>query len=328
MAETTPGCMSAGVGWKGQVLEAPNLRMRLLTDDDVDVLTALADDWDVARFTAFLPHPFTPDDAREVISRSRAGPANGIDIQVGLERRTDGVLVGCAGLEIVGDEGEIGYFVGAQHNGHGFATEAVHALVRLAFTAMGLTAVTAEVMADNAASARVLEKAGFVRDGERMGCRGRCAEVVTVAFSMTAEAWAAREAAKPRLLVAAVALIDVDGRVLIGQRPTGKPLAGLWEFPGGKVEAGETPEAALVRELHEELGIDITESCLAPLTFASHAYESFHLLMPLYACRTWQGTVTAREGQALKWVHPARLADHPLPPADIPLAPLIRDFLG
>ncbi len=128
-------------------------------------------------------------------------------------------------------------------------------------------------------------------------------------------------------LVAAVALIDPDGRVLLAQRPEGKPMAGLWEFPGGKVEPGETPEVALIRELHEELGIDTWASCLAPLTFASHGYEHFHLLMPLYACRRWQGTVTPREGQALKWVRPAQLADYPMPPADIPLIPILRDWL-
>jgi 8-oxo-dGTP diphosphatase len=129
------------------------------------------------------------------------------------------------------------------------------------------------------------------------------------------------------VLVAAVALIDPDGRVLLAQRPEGKSMAGLWEFPGGKVEAGETPEAALIRELHEELGIETWSSCLAPLTFASHAYESFHLLMPLFACRRWQGTVTPREGQALKWVRPAALRDYPMPPADIPLIPILRDWL-
>lgn len=129
------------------------------------------------------------------------------------------------------------------------------------------------------------------------------------------------------VLVAAVALIDADGRVLLAQRPPGKTMAGLWEFPGGKVEPGETPEAALIRELHEEIGIDTWASCLAPLTFASHAYETFHLLMPLFACRRWQGTPMPREGQALKWVRPAALRDYPMPPADIPLIPILRDWL-
>lgn len=129
------------------------------------------------------------------------------------------------------------------------------------------------------------------------------------------------------VLVSAVALIDKDGRVLLAQRPEGKSMAGLWEFPGGKVEPGETPEEALIRELEEELGINTWSSCLAPLTFASHRYEDFHLLMPLFACRKWQGTPMSKEGQALKWVHANALRDYPMPPADVPLIPILRDWL-
>jgi 8-oxo-dGTP diphosphatase len=121
------------------------------------------------------------------------------------------------------------------------------------------------------------------------------------------------------VLVAACALVDADGRVLIAQRPTGKPMAGLWEFPGGKVESGERPEQTLIRELKEELAIVVREDCLAPLTFVSHAYPDFHLLMPLYVCRRWEGTVTATEGQQLAWVKPNRLRDYEMPPADVPL---------
>ncbi|MDE0697879.1 MAG: (deoxy)nucleoside triphosphate pyrophosphohydrolase [Boseongicola sp.] len=129
------------------------------------------------------------------------------------------------------------------------------------------------------------------------------------------------------VLVSAVALVDPDGRVLLAQRPSGKSMPGLWEFPGGKIEEGEAPEAALMRELREELGIETWESCLAPLTFASHAYDDFHLLMALFACRKWQGTPVSREGQSLKWVRPAALRDYPMPPADIPLIPALRDWL-
>jgi 8-oxo-dGTP diphosphatase len=134
-------------------------------------------------------------------------------------------------------------------------------------------------------------------------------------------------AARRLILVAACALIDVDDRVLLARRPAGKPMAGLWEFPGGKVEAGETPEATVIRELHEELGVDTVTSCLAPLTFASHAYADFHLLMPLFVCRVWQGEPRAREGQALRWVRPARMTELPMPPADTPLVVFLRDFL-
>ncbi|CCM77475.1 8-oxo-dGTP diphosphatase MutT [Rhizobium mesoamericanum] len=135
------------------------------------------------------------------------------------------------------------------------------------------------------------------------------------------------ETARSILLVAACALIDSDGRILLAQRPQGKSLAGLWEFPGGKVEPGETPEESLVRELHEELGITTKVACLAPLSFASHSYEKFHLLMPLYVCRRYEGIPHGKEGQALKWVKPQTLRDYPMPPADEPLIPILQDLL-
>lgn len=134
-------------------------------------------------------------------------------------------------------------------------------------------------------------------------------------------------ASKGLLLVAACALVDVDGRVLLAQRPEGKSLAGLWEFPGGKLEPGEMPEDSLIRELREELGISVRKACLAPLTFASHAYEDFHLLMPLYVCRRWEGQVQGLEGQALKWVKPSMLRDFAMPPADEPLVAALLDLL-
>ncbi len=129
------------------------------------------------------------------------------------------------------------------------------------------------------------------------------------------------------LLVAAAALIDVDGRVLICKRPAGKSLAGLWEFPGGKVEPGETPEACLIRELDEELGVTVAHACLAPFVFASHDYDSFHLLMPLYLCRRWEGVPAAREHEAITWVRPNRMSDYPMPPADAPLVAWLRDLI-
>lgn len=129
------------------------------------------------------------------------------------------------------------------------------------------------------------------------------------------------------VLVAACALVDVDDRVLLARRPPGKSMAGLWEFPGGKVDAGETPETALIRELKEELAIDVTQACLAPFTFASHTYEDFHLVMPLYVCRRWHGTVSALEGQELAWVRPVRMSGYPMPPADEPLVAMLCDLL-
>jgi 8-oxo-dGTP diphosphatase len=148
-------------------------------------------------------------------------------------------------------------------------------------------------------------------DGRERYCAGMQAEAV----------------AKPMILVAAAALVDIDGRVLIAKRPHGKELAGFWEFPGGKVENGETPEQCLIRELDEELGIKVTKACLAPFVFTSHAYESFHLLMPLYLVRRWEGFVSAREHEAIAWVKPDKLGDYQMPPADEPLVAWLRDFL-
>ncbi|MEP3477088.1 MAG: 8-oxo-dGTP diphosphatase MutT [Hyphomicrobiales bacterium] len=137
-----------------------------------------------------------------------------------------------------------------------------------------------------------------------------------------------KKSSKTRILhVVACALIDRDGRVLLAERPKGRSMEGLWEFPGGKIEEGETPEKALIRELNEELGIDTSENCLAPFTFASHSYEEFHLLMPLYICRKWKGHIMGKENQNLKWVKPNKLADYPMPPADVPLVAMLRDFL-
>ena len=192
---------------------------------------------------------------------------------------------------------------------------------------------------DNARSAAVLARIGFRETGtgaQDFLSRGgampvRVFEATRADLAPTPVAAApAPEAApdgKPILLVAAVGLIDPDNRVLLARRPEGKPLAGLWEFPGGKMHPGETPEDALIRELKEELGIDVTAACLAPFAFASHGYERFHLLMPLFLCRRWAGTVTPMEGQALAWVRPQKLADYAMPPADVPLVALLRDFL-
>nr|WP_316977827.1 8-oxo-dGTP diphosphatase MutT [Shumkonia mesophila] len=316
--------------WGGAPIATARLRLRPPAAEDGPALMALAGEWEVARFTAFIPHPYAESDAREFIATAAAKRAHRQEAIFVLERRAEGDVIGAVGVAVDGAAGgEVGYWVGKPHWGRGYAAEAVKGLLGLAFDGLGLERVGAAVMKENAASARVLEKAGFARRGEGTGscCQGRCAGRATVAFEMTAEAWRTARAARLTLLVVAVALIDADGRVLIARRPPGKSMAGLWEFPGGKVHAGETPEAALVRELNEELGIDITESCLAPFTFASHAYADFHLLMPLYLCRVWTGDLTPREGQALKWVQPTALRDYPMPPADEPLVAMLRDFL-
>lgn len=317
--------MHAGRG--GATLEATHIRLRRLAPADAPALAALVGDWEVARMTARIPHPYDEGMAAAFITEAAARAAAGTEHVWAIERLVDRRLVGGVGFRWRDGAPEVGYWVGRPFWGQGYATEAVRRLLDWLFADAGGERVLSETLSENRASARVLEKSGFADAGPGTGREGRLAGRPVRRFAIERATWSARHAARPRVLVAAVALIDVDGRVLLQRRPAGKSMAGLWEFPGGKVLEGETPESALVRELHEELGIDITESCLAPLTFASHAYTDFHLLMPLYVCRTWKGQVVAREGQALKWARPQAMAALPMPPADAPLIPLLREFL-
>lgn len=321
MTEPDTPCWNAESGWLGNPLDTARLRLRRPEPRDAAAIAELASDWEVARWTAELPHPYTLDDAHAFVA-AQGGP-----VVMSIERRLDGALVGIVGLGHHWGENEIGYWIGRRFWGHGYGTEALRRVARLAFHNFNLPHLRAEILTDNTGSRRVLEKLGFTLVGSierELPARGTRARLDR--WILQRDVWEGAEAAKPMLLVAAVAMLDVDGRVLIAQRPEGKMMSGFWEFPGGKVDRGETPEAALVRELDEELGVDIRESCLAPLAFASHDYDTFHLLMPLYVCRTWKGQVTAREGQKLAWVRPARLGDYPMPPADIPLVAILRDW--
>ena len=206
--------------------------------------------------------------------------------------------------------------------------------MRWALANLDLDRIEASVATDNPGSMAVLRRIGFRQVGTGAQLfEARGGEHPVLRFEAAREDLAGAGASspvageKPLLLVAACALIDADGRILLARRPEGKKMAGLWEFPGGKLQPGETPEQAVIRELAEELGIDVASDCLAPFAFASHAYEAFHLLMPLFLCRRWRGTPTPREGQLLAWVRPEKLSDHKMPAADLPLVPLLRDFL-
>lgn len=309
-------------------LAAKDVRLRPFAPADEAALVALAGDAEVARWTAEVPHPYRPEDARAFVAGAARALEQGSEYAFAIERLCDDVLVGAVSTRPEDDGvAQIGYWIGRPYWGLGYATQAVRRLARFAFADLGLARLRASLMPENAASERVLTKVGFALVGQSPGRRGRCAGIEVRRFVLDRAAWEKGEAARPIVLVVAVALVDVDGRVLLARRPPGKSMAGLWEFPGGKVAAGESPEAALVRELKEELAIDITESCLAPLTFASHAYDDFQLLMPLYVCRVWKGTIAPREGQEIKWVRPARFADYPMPPADAPLVTMLRDLL-
>jgi 8-oxo-dGTP diphosphatase len=318
-----PTCASGGTS--GAPLRARNLRLRPPVAADADALSKLGDDPEIARQMAELPSPFPPEAARELIARASQAAIENRAFGFGIERLRDGALIGYIELRRDEAKGEITLWLGRDFWGRGLATEAVHRLTRFAFQVVGVGEVRARVLPVNAASARVFAKAGFAEQGTSP-C-GPGGAYPARLFILSREAWEARHAARPMVLVAAVALVDADGRVLIARRPEGKDMAGLWEFPGGKMRAGETPEAALIRELAEELALDVRESCLAAVACASHDYDEFHLLMPLFACRVWKGTPTAREGQELRWSAPARLADWPMPPADAPLVSLLRDIL-
>jgi 8-oxo-dGTP diphosphatase len=324
---------------RGPVLHTARLTIRPLQIDDAPAMEKLVGDWQVARYTARIPHPYPAGAAAAWIAENDDEDETAFAIV----RRSDGAFVGCCGFN--SDEPgaiEIGYWIGVPYWRQGYGREAIAGLIDHCFADPAIERVVATVHPDNVASAGLQEGLGFVLAGEReiaMPARGYTVRGPLRVLTRTT--WQARrdagqagcwredlvQAALPIVLVAAVALIDVDGRVLIQKRPEGKPMAGLWEFPGGKIQAGETPEAALIRELAEELGIDVTSSCLAPFAFASHRYENFHLLMPLFMCRVWRGELRAHEGQELAWVRPMRLGDYPMPPADKPLVPLLRDYL-
>jgi len=321
-------------------LETDRFLLRPLRAEDAAELHRLVNDWEVAKMLARVPFPYPRDLADEWIASTAERLAGGEAYHLAIARREDDVMVGCVGLTLdrAGRSAELGYWVGRRHWGQGIAPEVAGRLARWAIAHLDIDRLTASALAENGRSAAVLKRIGFREAGQGMQdflSRGRPMPVLLFEAARAdlappaapAPALPAAEGGRPVLLVAAVGLIDADNRVLLARRPEGKPLAGLWEFPGGKVRPGETPEAALIRELKEELGIDVSAACLAPFTFASHGYDQFHLLMPLYLCRRWQGEVTAMEGQALAWVRPQRLADYAMPPADRPLVAMLRDFL-
>lgn len=327
-------------------LTTERLVLRPLEADDAEALHRLVNDWEITRNLTLVPFPYPRELADEWIRSTQESLIEGKAYHLAItgHEGEQEMLVGVVGLRIdaAARVGRLGYWVGRQFWGHGVATEAASRLARWALANLDLDRLEAGVITDNPASAAVLRRVGFRQAGEATDkFLARGGEHPVWRFEATrddifghADVGVGPRAlpgtspgTKPLLLVAACALIDADGRVLLARRPEGKAMAGLWEFPGGKMVAGETPEAALIRELKEELDIDVSAACLAPFAFASHAYERFHLLMPLYLCRRWKGTVTARENQALAWVRPNKLADYPMPPADKPLIPLLRDFL-
>ncbi len=329
-------------------LTTERLTLRPLAAADAPAIHRLVNDWEVVRMLSRLPFPYPENLAGEWIAATAGQLAAGSAIHLaitGIESGSE-MLIGCVGLRLdrQAGAGHLGYWVGRKYWGHGVASEAAGRLARWALANLSLDRIEAEVATDNAASAAVLRRIGFRETGRSqqdfLARGGKQAVRVFEArrddlfgpVDAGDEPACPGAAATPRpgrrvLLVAACALVDSDSRVLLARRPEGKKMAGLWEFPGGKVDPGETPELALIRELREELGIDVSEACLAPFTFASHAYERFHLLMPLFLCRRWTGFAQPLEGQTLAWVRPDRLHEYEMPPADKPIVPLLRGFL-
>ncbi len=321
-------------------LVTDRLVLRPLRPEDAEAMHRLVNDWEVTRTLAVVPFPYPRGLADEWIASTGEELARGDAYSLAITGREgeQETFVGVAGLRLdrTARRGILGYWVGRRFWGHGVASEAAGRLARWGLANLDLDRLAADVATDNPASVAVLRRIGFRQTGTaRKHFLARGGEVDVLTFEATRDdlfgapdtdpGTGSQE--RPMLLVAACALVDGDGRVLLARRPEGKSMAGLWEFPGGKLAQGETPEQALIRELREELGIDTSTACLAPFAFASHAYERFHLLMPLYLCRRWKGRPQAREGQTLAWVRPEKLADYPMPPADKPLIPLLRDFL-
>jgi 8-oxo-dGTP diphosphatase len=320
-------------------LATERLTLRAWRPEDAADLHRLINDWEVCRNLSAVPYPYPSTRAGEWIASSLASLATGTAYHLAITGREGDreILVGGIGLRLEGGPGvgRLGYWVGRRFWGHGVATEAAGRLARWALANLDLNRLEASVATDNGASIAVLRRIGLKHVGAGTETSlARTGVHRVLHFAATREDLfgvpdvpAETDGARPLLLVAACALVDIDRRVLLARRPEGKTMAGLWEFPGGKIKPGETPEAALIRELHEELGIDVAQNCLAPFAFASHAYSGFHLLMPLFLCRRWRGTPTPREGQTLAWVRAERLTDYPMPEADRPLVPMLRDFL-
>lgn len=344
MADPPPAAPTRAGLSEGDTLRSARLLLRPPLPEDAGAIHNLVNDWGVVRMLTRVPFPYPRPLTDRWIGDVRTEQAGGRAFHFAIVADAAGRdasprLVGCVGLRLDATPraGELGYWIGRPYWRRGYAAEAVARIASWAMAHLDIDRLIASVAFDNAASARLLERLGFRPDGTAtQAFEARGGEQVVHRFTAGHDdLWRASGApapppspAPPRVvLVAAAALIDAENRVLLARRPEGKRLAGLWEFPGGKLEPGETPEQALARELQEELGIGIEQGCAAPFAFASHPYGDFHLLMPLFVCRRWSGEAVGREGQSIAWVRARALGDYPMTPAGRPLVPMLKGLL-
>jgi 8-oxo-dGTP diphosphatase len=306
-------------------LVTDRLILRCFEEKDTRALVHLLKDKQISEMTARIPYPYTLEDAKSWIEKSLGGIQRGKSVNLAIIRRKDQVFLGGIGLE-----DEIGYWLGVDYWGQGFMTEAVKALLHFAFVTLKLEKIIGSAKEINIASRKIFEHMGFRETGGKP-CSSRALEgtLPAITYELTSHEFLSAFYAikRPVVLVVAAALVNHEGKLLLTSRPPGKKLEGVWELPGGKLEVNETPEHALVRELKEELHIDVAAEDLEPLTFASYAYETFHLIMPLYLCRKWKGTPYGAEGQQLAWVRYHDLVNYPFPPPDIMLTNRLADAL-
>lgn len=333
------------------ILEAPPYRLRPICLDDASVMHHLINDWEVVRMLSRLPFPYPRELTDEWIIATQAEQSAGRSYHFAITKSHDEThnesFIGCVGIRIEETKkervGYLGYWIGRPYWGQGAARLSAERVTRWALAHLDISCLRARVAQDNTVSLHILERIGFHQTGtESQIFVARKTKIPVVTFEIiradldqpqnaahkTRLETSSKKQDRRLILVVAAALIDHKTRVLLARRPEGKSMAGLWEFPGGKIEAGETPEQALARELLEELSLDISYACLAPFTFASHSYPNFDLLMPLYLCRHWNGTPTPREGQKLAWVEAHALRDYAMPEADLPFIPLLQALLS
>jgi 8-oxo-dGTP diphosphatase len=302
------------------------LTLRPLEEKDAEALARLANDKRVAQTLARLPFPYTLQDAHHFINYAKKATREKKHINLAIIHRAEQTLLGVIGLEE-----EVGYWLGHEYWGQGYGKEAMKALVHFAFLTLQKDYLSASVLQDNTASWRIFEGLGFKRIRSKE-CTSVCYKGTKPGFfyALSREEFLKEYMAikRPITWVVAVILLNEKGQILLTERPMGKKMAGIWELPGGKIEAGETPEQALIRELKEELDIEVKQENLEPFTFVSYPYESFHLVMPFYICRIWEGTPRGAEGQSLAWAKYGDLNQFPVPPADIFLCHQLGDLLG